>query len=750
MRLVSRLPDTTCWIWLFPTLLLVGLGVPVAQPLSGQDEADKAAAKLRHAYMMRDYEHAVTKDKQLIAGHPEAREARAWYVLNLARNNDVDEAIEYAESMVTTDPGEMWGLFALAGALNWHSDRGEEALELSEKALATAPDHIDFIWLRMEVLRKQDGPAAALGFFDQLPPDVQRHPDVLIRKAVAQHFLWSELEPDERRAQPDECFATFEQVRALDSMNVEAYYLAGAYQLGGDNDDEARALLAHAASLTAAPDVHQYYWRSIQARRDMSLEQKQAVVDSAIGVLVALRPDQPGVLNAAIGMYGQLKLDDKKLALEERVLADYPDSKAAEWVLVNRYRAVGSEFTETERTTGTKDSAKIEEYKRMVTEFIERPHHLQENLLGGAYRDLFMVVKDDSTIDGDYLYSLVDGMVKYEGMNIHIVYGQGAVALADHETHLEDAERLAQEGMVKAVEMMEGRRDSPIFESEEEFERSLGYYKSMMADALGWVYFKAGEFEKAEEELNRAFEFSSEGLTNLYHLGQYHEAMAEQASAAGGAAGTQEHLDRAEEFYIKGIAVQTFGDNPSDEALKTLYVKRNGSDEGYDAYLENAEDLDRGRRKAKIIEDRIAEPDTIMPFSLEALDSSTVSYDELRGKIVVINFWGVWCGPCVIEMPELQKLHEQYEADPDVVFLTIDYNDEPEHVREWIAKREYTFPVLLDDGYVSDVDVRAFPTTWFIDRDGFIVYVKRGASEKVHEEFSWRIEALREEGGGKR
>jgi len=110
---------------------------------------------------------------------------------------------------------------------------------------------------------------------------------------------------------------------------------------------------------------------------------------------------------------------------------------------------------------------------------------------------------------------------------------------------------------------------------------------------------------------------------------------------------------------------------------------------------------------------------------------------------VVINFWGIWCGWCVKELPDLQKLHEKYAADPDVAILTIDNDQNPSDVPPWMKQRGFTFPVLLDDGYVTKVGVHAFPTTWFLDREGRKVFEKVGWSEKLLEEFSWRVEATR-------
>ena len=121
-----------------------------------------------------------------------------------------------------------------------------------------------------------------------------------------------------------------------------------------------------------------------------------------------------------------------------------------------------------------------------------------------------------------------------------------------------------------------------------------------------------------------------------------------------------------------------------------------------------------------------------------------VSLDTLEDRIVVINFWGIWCGWCVKEMPEFQALHERYLDDPKVEILTINYNDrDPAEVAQWMEKNNFSFRVLFDDGYVSNSDIHAFPTTWFLDTTGKKAFEKKGWSEKLLEEFSWRIEEVK-------
>ena len=130
-------------------------------------------------------------------------------------------------------------------------------------------------------------------------------------------------------------------------------------------------------------------------------------------------------------------------------------------------------------------------------------------------------------------------------------------------------------------------------------------------------------------------------------------------------------------------------------------------------------------------------------FAMATLEGDTIRSADLAGKVVVINFWGTWCGPCVVEMPGIQEFYDQYKDDPGVVVLTLSNDENIDVLRRFMEKEEYTFPVMLDDGYVEEVSVRAFPTTWFVSPDGIRAFEKRGWSDDLPQEFGWRVEALR-------
>ncbi|PYV09237.1 MAG: hypothetical protein DMG07_23720 [Acidobacteria bacterium] len=243
------------------------------------------------------------------------------------------------------------------------------------------------------------------------------------------------------------------------------------------------------------------------------------------------------------------------------------------------------------------------------------------------------------------------------------------------------------------------------------------------------MLYAEGKNADAEQQLLKSYDMNHENRANLDHLGRFYEAKGD--------------ITRAESYYVKGLGVQMPGANPCEADLKALYAKRHPDGAGFDTFIADLREKDRARRHDTILADRVKAPAAAPAFDLRTLDGKRVSLDSLKGKVVAINFWGIWCGWCVQELPEYQKLFEKYKADPDVVILTIDNDHSPDDVPPWMTSKKYTFPVLYDDGFVAKAGITAFPTTWFLDREGRRAFVKVGWSEKLLEEFSWRLEALK-------
>lgn len=114
--------------------------------------------------------------------------------------------------------------------------------------------------------------------------------------------------------------------------------------------------------------------------------------------------------------------------------------------------------------------------------------------------------------------------------------------------------------------------------------------------------------------------------------------------------------------------------------------------------------------------------DVAPDFKLEDTKGNQVSLSDLRGKVVVVNFWATWCPPCIEEMPSMEQLHEALKDD-DFVLLAINTEKNGRSVvPPFLNKTPYTFPILYDDqGLVQkQYGVFKFPESFIIRKDGTI------------------------------
>ena len=122
---------------------------------------------------------------------------------------------------------------------------------------------------------------------------------------------------------------------------------------------------------------------------------------------------------------------------------------------------------------------------------------------------------------------------------------------------------------------------------------------------------------------------------------------------------------------------------------------------------------------------------------------ATIKLSDYKGRIVLMNFWASWCGPCREEMPLLEDLYNKYK-DQGLVVLGINVDSEVAQAMKFLDKEPVTFPILLDsESAVSEkYQVDAMPTTYIIDRDGTIKAHHRGYRDGFMDKYDQEIQEL--------
>jgi peroxiredoxin len=128
---------------------------------------------------------------------------------------------------------------------------------------------------------------------------------------------------------------------------------------------------------------------------------------------------------------------------------------------------------------------------------------------------------------------------------------------------------------------------------------------------------------------------------------------------------------------------------------------------------------------------RPVEPSEAPDFSLMSLDGQPVRLRELRGKLVLLNFWATWCAPCLHEMPSMERLYQTFKPTGFILLAVSMDRQGAEVARPYADNLKLTFPILLDSAseVARQYGVRGLPTTYLITPDGTLLGAAVGARD---------------------
>ena len=207
-------------------------------------------------------------------------------------------------------------------------------------------------------------------------------------------------------------------------------------------------------------------------------------------------------------------------------------------------------------------------------------------------------------------------------------------------------------------------------------------------------------------------------LARAYNL----EGLSLQTQAAGK---DQKKLQDAEAAFRKGLAAG------ADLPILTFNLGFTLLQQGRDAegsaelkkYAQTELDGAKAAEATKLIENPRRAREAYAPdFSLTSADGEYISLDDLKGKVVLLDFWGTWCPPCVASVPALRDLQKRFAKEPLFRMISVSNDSDDLKWRGFVEKNQMAWTQYLDRDHhmVRAFDVRSFPTYILIDAEGIV------------------------------
>ncbi len=128
----------------------------------------------------------------------------------------------------------------------------------------------------------------------------------------------------------------------------------------------------------------------------------------------------------------------------------------------------------------------------------------------------------------------------------------------------------------------------------------------------------------------------------------------------------------------------------------------------------------------------VRNPDTAPAFKLDTLDGKPISLADAHGKVILLNFWATWCGPCRAEIPDLIELQNKYKDHLQIIGLTVD-DDDPAAIKKVVEKTGINYPVAMasDEVRVQYGGIAALPTSFMLDSEGRVMQKHEGLRDPL-------------------
>ncbi len=381
-------------------------------------------------------------------------------------------------------------------------------------------------------------------------------------------------------------------------------------------------------------------------------------------------------------------------------------------------------FSEADKITEAQDALTLEQAENSIAamNFVSRDNKLGlYMMIAGRYGQLGQQEK---------MYEMFEKALKLDPENADILNNL-SYEWAKQGINLDKAEAYSQ----KAVEVAEKKTSGskPVGMSRERWERLAKSEHGNYLDTYGWVLYQKGNHSRALKELQKAFKLADEP-TIQYHLGM---ALYKTGD-----------IDGAIDNLITSLAGRVEDPAKAKSDLELIYKEKYKTLKGLDKLLQQAVEKSLARQQAEDEADAAKVVNKSAPdFTLTDLNDQPYKLSQFRDKVVILDFWATWCGPCKLAMPLINKVHLEFKDQGLVVLgINLEGRDKNQRVKQFIEESGHQFVILqggmMGIGLDQVYDVTGIPTTFVIDKQGIIRYRHIGYREDLDQMLAREVEEL--------